>query len=463
MLAGSAYGPSPYPLAELARPLWVGMWPVNLAGVTVLLLVFPDGRLRDRLVARRPGRLRRWDGSHDSELLGRPGGRQSRRRWTGRHLVRRNRTAGRPDDRGLSRRGRDLRRRAISPRESGPSQIRYLMFAAVVTVACLMLGWVVLALGAPLPLAFTPLLVGVVILLPLAVGVAIVRHDLFDIDRMFSATTTWGLTLIVSAAVYAVVVFGASRALGADLGVAPTIAAFVTALILLPLQRYLSAATGRVVDHDRFVAASLVERFTDDVRAGLRAPEEIEVVLREAQRDPGLSLPLSPTGRFVDGSARSPGRSSRRAGRAGARGVIARISLGYDSARARRRVADLARVGRVPIEVSRLRRGLRDALSETEAARERVAEASAVERRRPERDMHDGVQPRLVATGMRLRSLQRHLDPAQSIEIDAAVAELEATVAELRHSPMGSARVVSTTGSMPLSPRCAPTARFPSA
>ena len=48
MLAGSAYGPSPYPLAELARPLWVGMWPVNLAGVTVLLLVFPDGRLRDR-------------------------------------------------------------------------------------------------------------------------------------------------------------------------------------------------------------------------------------------------------------------------------------------------------------------------------------------------------------------------------------------------------------------------------
>ena len=175
------------------------------------------------------------------------------------------------------------------------------MFAAVVTVACLMLGWVVLALGAPLPLAFTPLLVGVVILLPLAVGVAIVRHDLFDIDRMFSATTTWGLTLIVSAAVYAVVVFGASRALGASTGVAPTIAAFVTALILLPLQRYLSAATGRVVDHDRFVAASLVERFTDDVRAGLRAPEEIEVVLREAQRDPGLSLPLSrPDGSWTD-------------------------------------------------------------------------------------------------------------------------------------------------------------------
>ena len=48
VLARSAYGASPYPLADLARPLWVGMWPVNLVGVLALLLVFPDGRLLDR-------------------------------------------------------------------------------------------------------------------------------------------------------------------------------------------------------------------------------------------------------------------------------------------------------------------------------------------------------------------------------------------------------------------------------
>src|SRR5690349_10783319 len=32
ILARSAYGQSPYPLARLARPFWVGMWPLNLAG-----------------------------------------------------------------------------------------------------------------------------------------------------------------------------------------------------------------------------------------------------------------------------------------------------------------------------------------------------------------------------------------------------------------------------------------------
>jgi len=117
--------------------------------------------------------------------------------------------------------------------------------------------------------------------------------------------------------------------------------------------------------------------------------------------------------------------------------VIARIVLAHDSARARRRVADLARAGWVPIEVSRLRLELRDALSEAEAARTRLAEASAAERKRLERDLHDGIQPRLVATGMRLRSLQRGLGAKDSAEVDAAVAEVESTVLELRRLAHG--------------------------
>ncbi|WP_309647910.1 hypothetical protein, partial [Nocardioides sp.] len=49
VLAASAYTSTPLPLAPLARHVWVGAWPVNLAGLLALLLVFPDGR--------RPGRL----------------------------------------------------------------------------------------------------------------------------------------------------------------------------------------------------------------------------------------------------------------------------------------------------------------------------------------------------------------------------------------------------------------------
>ena len=89
--------------------------------------------------------------------------------------------------------------------------------------------------------------------------------------------------------------------------------------------------------------------------------------------------------------------------------AIARIVLGWDSARARRRVGDLAKAAWVPVEVSRLRLVLRDALEEARASRARLAEAGADERRRIERDLHDGAQQRIVATGMRLRLLQQRL------------------------------------------------------
>nr|WP_238350845.1 sensor histidine kinase [Kribbella shirazensis] len=67
-----------------------------------------------------------------------------------------------------------------------------------------------------------------------------------------------------------------------------------------------------------------------------------------------------------------------------------------------------------------------------------MAEVNA-ERRRLERDLHDGAQQQLVAIGMRLRSLQYRLAPgtAASGEIDDVVDTLEATVAELRRLAHG--------------------------
>jgi signal transduction histidine kinase len=438
VLARSAYGGSPYPLADLARPFWVGIWPVSLAGVLFLLLVFPDGRLLDRRWLVLPAAYAvgtaamiagNWDARQlDGRIVGGPQG-----AWaTASGLV------------GLVTIGATLvlavNSVVLRYRHGGRKareQIRWLMLAAAVTITCLVLGWVALGLGAPVPVAFAPFLVGVVVLLPAAVGIAIVRNDLFDVDRLLGATAALVLTLIGSAAVFAAVVLFASRLLDDRTGLAPTAAAFVTALTLLPLQRYLATATARLVDHDRFVAVGEVERFAREVQAGVRSPEGIEEVLRMAQRDPGLRLVLArPDGSWADllgAQVDSPAGIAVRANGA----VIARIVLTNDSARARRRVADLARAGWVPIEVSRLRLELRDALSEAEAARTRLAEASAAERKRLERDLHDGVQPRLVATGMRLRSLQRGLGAEDSVEVDAAVAELESTVLELRRLAHG--------------------------
>jgi signal transduction histidine kinase len=62
------------------------------------------------------------------------------------------------------------------------------------------------------------------------------------------------------------------------------------------------------------------------------------------------------------------------------------------------------------------------------------------ERRRLERDLHDGAQQRLVSLGMSLRLAQRHLDDG-TVDVDGlldeSVAELGTAVAELRQIAHG--------------------------
>lgn len=313
------------------------------------------------------------------------------------------------------------------------AQIRWLMLAGLLVIVLLMGGWVADANGLPIGRAYVPFLFAIVVLVPSAVGVAVTRHDLFDIDRLLSETSGWLVTLACSAAIFAMVVWAVSATMTQTGDVGPTTAAFITALALLPLHQYVARVIGRVVDRDRHVAVVKVERFAADVRSGTREPEEVEQVLSDAQGDADLRLALADadgTWVWLDGTrAKRLGDGvSVEAGGV----VIARLLLGHDSARARRRVADLAKAAWVPIEVSRLRMALRSALQEARASQGRLVDATTAERRRLERVLHDGAQQRLLATGLRLRLLQRTLSPAQATEVETAVAELQGTVDELR-------------------------------
>ena len=115
------------------------------------------------------------------------------------------------------------------------------------------------------------------------------------------------------------------------------------------------------------------------------------------------------------------------------------ILLGAASARRVRRAREVAVLGRLPIEVTRLRLELRRALEDARSSRARLALSTAAERRRLARDLHDGAQQQIIAVGMRLRSVQRQLDPAlpAHADLEAAVAALSGTVAELRRLAHG--------------------------
>jgi signal transduction histidine kinase len=210
------------------------------------------------------------------------------------------------------------------------------------------------------------------------------------------------------------------------------------------VHRRLHEIVGRVVDRDRYVVAARVQRFVHEVRDGVVEPERAEEVFRAVLADPELRLLLRLPGGsgFVDLSGEPVLPPQDHAGsvqlRAGGTDV-GLIVLGAPSARRVRRAREVALAARLPIEVSRLRLVLREALQDVRSSRARIVEAAADERRRLERDLHDGAQQQLVAIGMRLRSLQRQLRTGtpEHADIDAAVEALEATIAELRRLAHG--------------------------
>jgi signal transduction histidine kinase len=97
--------------------------------------------------------------------------------------------------------------------------------------------------------------------------------------------------------------------------------------------------------------------------------------------------------------------------------------------------------GGLAIEIGRLRVELRRQLAEVRASRTRIVEAGNAERRRLERDLHDGAQQRLVSIGLALRHAQHQLTTAAVQQaghtLDGAVAEISAAIAEMRELAHG--------------------------
>jgi hypothetical protein len=120
---------------------------------------------------------------------------------------------------------------------------------------------------------------------------------------------------------------------------------------------------------------------------------------------------------------------------------------------------------RLAVENERLQAEVRAQLDAVTASRARIVEAQDDERRRIERDLHDGAQQRLVSLQLSLQMLRRDLgpdaDPAAVAELEAASAEAAAAIADIGSSPEASIRrssrnpgSVLRSGRSPTAPRC---------
>ena len=95
------------------------------------------------------------------------------------------------------------------------------------------------------------------------------------------------------------------------------------------------------------------------------------------------------------------------------------------------RVQAVASVARMALENERLAAQVRAQLEEVRASRMRIVDAADAERRRIERDLHDGAQQRLVALAMRLDQARGQVEGAGEL-IDATTGELLRAIGEVR-------------------------------
>jgi signal transduction histidine kinase len=96
---------------------------------------------------------------------------------------------------------------------------------------------------------------------------------------------------------------------------------------------------------------------------------------------------------------------------------------------------------RLALHNERLAAEVRAQLEEVRASRERIVASGEAERRRLERDLHDGAQQQLVALALRLRGIERRAGESGQLgladDLDGAAAALDAALADIRELARG--------------------------
>lgn len=169
--------------------------------------------------------------------------------------------------------------------------------------------------------------------------------------------------------------------------------------------------------------------------------------LARALHDPSLAVAywLEDAGRYVDAVGRPvdlPGPNETRAVTMIERGGRRIAALMHDPALRDNQhlVESVCAAAALQIDNERLQAELRARIEEVEASRTRIVEAAMAERRRIERDLHDGTQQRLVSVAMSLGLVESKVpaDPREAlIFVREARGRLSDALEELRALSQG--------------------------
>jgi hypothetical protein len=102
--------------------------------------------------------------------------------------------------------------------------------------------------------------------LPLAIGAAVLRYRLFDLDRIISRTLAYGLLTLLLGGGYAGVVLGLGQLLGQGSSLVVASATLVVAAAFQPARRRIQRAVDRRFNRRRYDAAQTIQAFSERLR-----------------------------------------------------------------------------------------------------------------------------------------------------------------------------------------------------
>jgi signal transduction histidine kinase len=338
-------------------------------------------------------------------------------------------------------------------------QMRWLAFVGsiagvffVLTVIAAISGELILGPNEDFPIPIFPILglitaITIALGVPAAYGIAIFRYRLYDLDLVIRKTVIFGVLAVFITAVYALVVGGVGVIVRSGSNTASSFAAAaVLAVAFQPVRDRARRFADRVVYGKRATPYEVLAQFsdrmsetyaTDDVlprmaqilasgtgartaRVWLRVGAELRPA---ASTDEAVSTPMTIAGDKLPGFA--PGEHAvevRHQGELlGALSVVMPPADPMNPAKDKL-VRDLAAQAGLVLRNVRL-------IEELRASRQRVVAAQDEERRKIERNLHDGAQQQLVALQVKLR-LAEGLLGRDAAKAKDAIAGLQADTSQ---------------------------------